>query len=103
MPLMKRATQQLKSQGIELQVIHGLWGYYLYDPTLPKQTSTCEKTVQQCVTKAIEGRRPFPIVPCAICGKDFTQYAPDQLWDTFICQEQAERDALGLSRKETDA
>ena len=56
--ILKRATKKLQEAGINLQVRRGLWGPYLYDPALMKQTSRVHKSAEDCVRAAIAGERP---------------------------------------------
>lgn len=58
MPLLKRATKQLEAHGIDLQVIKGCYGPYLYDPSLRKQRGKVYKSVEAAVAAAVAGERP---------------------------------------------
>jgi len=59
MPILKRATAQLRAAGIPTLEIHrGLWGYTCYDPKLRNQTSHTYKTAEQSVQATIDGERP---------------------------------------------
>ena len=60
MPTMKRATAKLREAGIPLTVRKGLWGYWLDDPSLTRQTSVCHRTAQAAVDAALAGLRPQP-------------------------------------------
>ena len=61
MAMLKRATRQLRAAGINLEVHNGLWGPYLWDPRLQRQTSRCHHTAAECVTAALNGERPQPM------------------------------------------
>jgi len=55
----KRPTQKLKDLGFEsLEVIKGLYGFYLRDTTMKYQRSTTYKTGQEVVDSAIRGEKP---------------------------------------------
>ena len=55
----KKAAKKLRDAGIKYLVVQkGLWGPYLYDPRMLKQTSPCHETPLQCVEAAIKGERP---------------------------------------------
>lgn len=59
MPILKGATKKLRQAGIEKITIQaGLWGPYLYDPRLRKQTSKVYKNWQAAVKAALVGERP---------------------------------------------
>lgn len=58
MRVIKRATQTLQEQGINLIVRKGIWGYYLDDPSLAIQRSRFYDTVELCIAAAVAGERP---------------------------------------------
>lgn len=59
MPILKGATKKLRQAGIDhITVQTGLWGPYLYDPRLRKQTGRVYKDWQAAVKAALAGERP---------------------------------------------
>lgn len=66
MPLLKRATQKLRDNGIEHLVVHrGAYGPYLLDTRYSVQRSRCHKTWQETVAAAVAGERPT--ILCVHC------------------------------------
>ena len=73
MPILKRATTQLKevTGDQHLYVVRGLWGYSIRDGRLTRQQTTCFNRVDQLLAAAQEGLRPHE--PLA---NDETEYGP---------------------------
>lgn len=61
MPILKRATKKLRDQGIALNVVKGLYGPYLEDPTFRHQRGKVYKDVDAAITAAVNGERPIDL------------------------------------------
>jgi hypothetical protein len=73
MPILKRATAQLKeiTGDQQLYVVRGLWGYSMRDARLTRQQTTCFNRVDQLLAAAQAGLRPHE--PTA---EDETEHGP---------------------------
>ena len=65
MPILKRATTQLKEAtgNQHLYVVSGLWGYSMRDARLTRQQTTCFTRVDQLLAAAQAGLRPHEPTP----------------------------------------
>ena len=65
MPILKRATPQLKevTGDQHLYVVRGLWGYSMRDSRMARQQTRCFKRVDQLLAAAEAGMRPSEPIP----------------------------------------
>ncbi len=86
--ILKRATKTIQGAGIALEVHKGLYGPYLYDPRLRRQSGVVYKNTDAAISAAFQGERPKPNFKyrsdgwplCPSCGED-------ELWSPLVWED----------------